>query len=60
MELAFQKDVIYEIPEMIFCKRHEYWDPQAYYSGEEIVEMIEADGFIECPLCLVEIVGVCE
>jgi hypothetical protein len=56
-QLEFSERVI-EIPEYLFCPRHDEYPWQCYYDDREIISMIDEQGFIDCPLCLAEIVGV--
>jgi hypothetical protein len=42
---------------MEHCDQHGDFCPNAYYDQLEVSRMI-ADGFIDCPLCLAEIVGI--
>ena len=44
----------------IICPIHGWLDAKAYYEDREIVEMLELDGSIDCPLCLSGIVGECQ
>jgi hypothetical protein len=56
-QLEFSERVI-EIAEYLHCDYHGDYPWQCYYNGVEIVEMIDGQGFVDCPLCLVEIVGI--
>jgi hypothetical protein len=51
---------VIELPEFLECSYHGEYDPLAYYTDDEIVEMVDEQGWIDCPLCLAGIVGVCE
>ncbi len=52
---------LYVLPdtEMVSCATHGEFCPNAFYSPREVSEMI-AEGIIDCPYCLVEIVGIGE
>ena len=41
---------------MITCAIHGDFDPDAYYLPREIEEMMEEQGFVDCPFCLEDIV----
>lgn len=56
MQLALDWD----IPDWIVCPTHGGYDPNAYYNRKEMLEMLDDNGRINCPLCLAEIVGVTE
>ena len=56
-QLEFSERII-ELPEYLSRLRHGKYAWQCYYEDREIVEMIDGQGFIDCPLCLFEIVGV--
>ena len=50
---------VIEIPEYIECSYHGEWGPWwLYYEEREIIQMLDEQGFIDCPLCLVGIVGI--
>lgn len=51
---------VIELPEFLECKYHGEYAPRAYYTDDEIIEMIDQQGVVDCPLCLVGIVGICE
>jgi hypothetical protein len=51
---------VIELPEFLECGYHGGYAPRAYYDDDEIIEMIDGQGWIDCPLCLAGIVGVCE
>jgi len=48
---------VYAIPQFINCPYHGEWDPRAWYDDDEIIKMLEEQGFIDCAICLTEIVG---
>jgi hypothetical protein len=48
------------LPDMFNCNYHGDYDPRAYYTDDELVEMIQEQGWIDCPLCLAGIVGITE
>jgi len=56
-QLDFLERVI-ELPEYLHCNYHGDYPWQCYYEDREIVEMIDEQGCIDCPLCLAEIVGI--
>lgn len=39
------------------CNAHGEYNPHAYYSALDIESMMIEDGYIDCPFCLIEIVG---
>lgn len=47
-----------ELPEFLHCVIHGEYAPRAYYNDKEIIEMLETDGRVECPICIFEIVGI--
>lgn len=49
---------VIELPEFIECKLHGEWNWACFYDDDEIIEMIDEQGFIDCPYCLAEIVGI--
>ena len=56
-QMNFSERVI-ELPEYLTCKRHGKYPWRLYYDDAEIVQMVDEQGFIDCPVCLFEIVGV--
>lgn len=42
------------------CLYHGEYAPMAYYDDTEITQMIDEQGFIDCPLCMTEIIGIGE
>ena len=57
--LSFPNEIItYEIPEFIHCDYHGDWNPRGWYDDKEIIKMIDEQGFIDCAICLAEIVGI--
>ena len=51
------KLIEYLIPEFYYCDYHESWAPRCFYTDEEIIEMLEEQGFVDCPMCLAEVAG---
>jgi hypothetical protein len=43
---------VIELPERLECSYHGWYAWEAYYSDSEIIQMIDEQGFIDCPLCL--------
>jgi len=56
-QLAFSERVI-ELPEYLHCDYHGDYSWACYYEDREIIQMIDEQGFIDCPLCLAGIVGI--
>ena len=56
-QLEFSERVV-EISEYLHCDRHGNYSWRCYYEDAEIVQMIDEQGFVDCPMCLAEIVGV--
>ena len=56
-QLDFSERVI-ELPEFIECFWHGEWNWACFYDDAEIVQMIDGQGFIDCPYCLAECVGI--
>lgn len=56
-QLEFSERVI-ELPEYLECQRHGLYPWACYYNDAEIVQMIDKQGYIDCPMCLAEIVGI--
>lgn len=52
------QEVVYVIPEFCSCDTHGEWNPRAFYSDKEIISDLEKYGWIDCPYCLCEIVGI--
>lgn len=40
-------------------EEHGGFDPHAYHELFELEQMMLDDGYISCPMCLVEIAGIC-
>ena len=40
------------------CTRHGWFNWECYYEDWEVVKMLEEQGWIDCPLCLAEMVGI--
>ena len=57
IQMSFTDRVI-ELPKFLTCNYHGEYAPRYYYDDSEIVEMIDGQGFIDCTICLVEIVGI--
>lgn len=55
-QLEFER--IIEIPEYLHCERHGDYPWECYFEDDEIARMIDEQDFIDCPLCLAEIVGI--
>ena len=49
---------VIEVPEYIHCDLHGDFSWECYFDDAEIIQMIDEQGFIDCPICLAEIVGV--
>jgi hypothetical protein len=49
---------VIELPEYLNCDYHGLFPWQCYYENCEIIQMIDEQGYIDCPLCLAGIVGV--
>lgn len=49
----------YQDSDMLHCELHGDWCPNAYYTEGEIDEMLREQGRVDCPYCLMEIVGFC-
>lgn len=56
--LFVPSEIVYEIPGFYSCKYHGDWNPQAVYSEKEIIRDLDEQGFVDCPYCLSEIVGI--
>jgi hypothetical protein len=46
------------LPQFLECDYHGQYDPLAYYDNDEIIEMTDEQGYIDCPICLAGIVGI--
>lgn len=44
--------------QVITCEVHGWFDAAAYYTENEIEKMLVEQGYIDCPMCLAEIVGI--
>jgi hypothetical protein len=55
-QLMFSERII-EIDEYQHCDYHGEYPWECYYDDAEIVQMIDEQGFIDCPLCLAGMVG---
>jgi len=51
MQLKLEFPVI-EMPEYLHCNYHGDYSWRLYYDNDEIIQMIDEQGFIDCPLCL--------
>jgi len=60
LEILYDEIKIYELPEMLSCNIHELYDPRAFYTERELIEMLDEQGHIDCPMCMAEIVGYTE
>jgi hypothetical protein len=49
---------VIELPEYLHCERHGDYAWERYYDDNEIIQMLDERGSIDCPECLAEIVGV--
>jgi len=49
---------VIEVPEYFHCNYHGDWPWECYYADDEMIQMIDEQGFIDCPLCLAGIVGI--
>ena len=58
MEQLDFSDRVIELPERLDCNYHGWYEWQAYYEDREIVEMLDEQGYIDCPLCLAGMVGI--
>lgn len=56
-QLSFSEREI-EMPEYLDCPTHGAYSWQCFYEEREIVEMLDEQGFIDCPYCMAEIVGI--
>ena len=54
-----QDQPLYDLPAGLnfHCPEHGYFDLHAYFEDMEISQMV-ADGYLDCPECLNEIVGI--
>lgn len=48
---------IVELPEMLHCDYHSDYAPLAYYTEKDIIEMLDFQGWIDCPLCILAVAG---
>ena len=51
-------DRVIELPEYLSCDVHGDYPWACYYEDSEIIEMLDEQGWIDCPTCLFEIVGI--
>jgi hypothetical protein len=49
---------IIEVPEYLPCPVHGDFPWELYYEDREMIQMIDEQGFIDCPECLAGIVGI--
>jgi hypothetical protein len=58
ISLPVTETKVYHIPQFIHCEYHGDWDPRPWYDDDEIIEMLEEQGYIDCAICDEEIVGI--
>ena len=58
-QLPLEYARIIEVPEFLECSYHGQWGPvRWYYEDDEIIQMVDEQDFIDCPLCLAGMVGI--
>lgn len=49
---------VIHLPEFLPCEIHGEWNWRAYYPEDEAADMLDEQDFLDCPKCLIEIVGI--